>query len=332
MSTLEELFPEIITLNEMDEYVNLLVYGDSGVGKTVLGGSHPRALFIAPEDDGTISAKRQGSQAMKFTIDSFNDIDSVYGRLEEDFSENGAGVIRKNFDVIVIDSITHMQRLVMRQVLDDAVEDNEDRDPDIPQMQDWQKYQNMFLRFVQAFNDLPIHVLWTSLSRAEEDEEGNDFLVPDIQGKGYQMALTVASYMTSYGHMKAEEKPRKNAKGEYILDANGKKRMKTERTITWRDTGKIRGKDRTDVLAPSTTNLSLKDMLDMIEGKETRESIRARKAAEAKAAASKAPAQKAAPAARKSVQKPVSKPAVVEDGKTETPSENETDNNTENKE
>lgn len=277
----QDLFPEIISLEDDEESVNLMVYGAPGTGKTVLGGSADRALFLAPEDDGTISAKRQGSSAKKWPgLNTFEDWANAINRIAEEIDS-----ISENFDWLVIDSITHLQRLTMRQILDDALEDNPERDPDIPQMQDWQKYQNMFLRFVQMVNDLPINVLWTALVRAEEDEDGEDFLTPDIQGKGYQMSLTVASYMTSFGYLEVEEKPYKR-NGEYVLDSNGDRKTRAVRTITWRDTGKIRGKDRTNALAPYTRDTTLQQIDDLIHGRTTREEL-------AKPAAKKAPAKKA---------------------------------------
>lgn len=282
----QDLFPEIISLEDDEESVNLMVYGAPGTGKTVLGGSADRALFLAPEDDGTISAKRQGSSAKKWPgLNTFEDWANAVNRIAEEIDS-----ISENFDWLVIDSITHLQRLTMRQILDDALEDNPERDPDIPQMQDWQKYQNMFLRFVQMVNDLPINVLWTALVRAEEDEDGEDFLTPDIQGKGYQMSLTVASYMTSFGYLEVEEKPYKR-NGEYVLDSNGDRKTRAVRTITWRDTGKIRGKDRTNVLAPYTRDTTLQQIDDLIHGRTTREELT--KPAAKKAPAKKAPAKRA---------------------------------------
>lgn len=297
--SLSDIFPEIISLEEDEDSVNLMVYGAPGTGKTVLGGSADRVLFLAPEDDGTISAKRQKSTAKKWPgLNNFEDWAEAINRIAEDIE-----TIADSFDWLVIDSITHLQRLTMRQILEDAMEDNPDRDPDIPQMQDWQKYQNMFLRFVQMVNDLPINVLWTALVRSEEDEEGEDFLVPDIQGKGYQMALTVASYMTSFGYLEVEEKPIKK-NGEYVLDENGDRKTRAVRTIVWRDTGKIRGKDRTDVLAPYTRNVTLQQIDDLIQGRITRDDLSPKRAAkkvaqkaesDTKAPAKRSPAKKAAP-------------------------------------
>lgn len=287
---LADFAPEIIDLEDDEDIVNLMVYGGAGVGKTVFAGSAPRVLFLAPEDGGTLSAKRQGSQAKKWKVNSFQDLVEALNRIIDHIDE-----IKESFDWLAIDSITHMQKLTMRQILDDAVADNPERDPDIPQMQDWQKYQNMFLRIVQAYNDLPINVVWTALVRSEEDEEGDEFLVPDIQGKGYQMAMTVASYMTSYGCMQAKDVPVK-VNGEVKKDSEGNVIKKTVRTITWHDTGKIRGKDRTDTLAPSTKNLTLEQIGQLINREATKSDFaRPTKKAPAKAPAKKVAAKKVAP-------------------------------------
>jgi hypothetical protein len=289
---LADFAPEVIDLEEDEDIVNLMVYGSAGVGKTVFAGSAPRVLFLAPEDGGTLSAKRQGSKAKKWKVNNFEDLVTALNRIIDNIDE-----IKENFDWLAIDSITHMQKLTMRQILDDAVAENPERDPDIPQMQDWQKYQNMFLRVVQAYNDLPINVVWTALVRSEEDEEGEEFLIPDIQGKGYQMAITIASYMTSYGCMQAKDVPVK-LNGELKKDSEGNVVKRTVRTITWHDTGKIRGKDRTDTLAPQTKNLTLEQVGKLISG-EAKKSDFVRsgaKKAPAKAPAKKVAAKKTSPA------------------------------------
>lgn len=235
----------IISLEDDDDFINLLVYGPSGVGKTVLGGS-ANVLFIAPEDDGTLSAKRQGSKAKKWTIKKWEDVEKAYNWLYDN-PDHG-------FDWIVIDSVTEFQQIMLRGILDGVVAENAKRDQDIPAIQDHQKWQNMFKRFVKAFNALPVNVLWTALVRNESDEDGEDFLTPDIQGKGYQMSQAIASYMTSYGFMKIRR----------VKDKETGK-VKIVRRITWQDTGVIRGKDRTNVLAPFTEDKTLAEIGKMIE-------------------------------------------------------------------
>ncbi|QSL67821.1 RecA-like recombinase [Nocardia phage P3.1] len=243
----------VIPLESETTYVNIAVYGKSGVGKTVLAGSDDRVLFLATEDKGTISAKRLGSRAVKKKIESWADIEEAYKKLYE-AGESDKGI---PFDWVVIDSVTHMQKMAMRAILDNAVDSNPERDPDIPQIQEWQKYYEMFKRFILAFNDLPVNVLYTALIVQKEDEEGNTYLAPDLQGSAKNdIAATFCSYMTSYGCMQV--KRRKVKEGE-------KETVKEFRRITWKDTGIIQGKDRTQVLAPWTDDKTLKEIRLMIE-------------------------------------------------------------------
>lgn len=254
-------FPsDIISLEEEDDYANILVYGLSGSGKTVFGGSggNPlddddslNILFLAPEKKGTLSAKRLGSKAQKWKINSWEDLQNAYDWLYDN-PDHG-------FDWVTIDSGTEMQQMLLRAILDSVVKENSSRDLDIPAIQDHQKWQNMFKRMVKAFNDLPVNICWTALARNEEDPMGDDFLTPDIQGKGYQMSQWFASTMTSYGYLEVIEKQYRNPKG-------GDPIVRKVRRITWEDTGVIRGKDRSTRLAPFTENKTLKDVHQIING------------------------------------------------------------------
>ena len=262
--------PQIISLEEDDDYVNLLVYGRSGVGKTVFAGSAQKVLFLAPEDDGTISAKRLGSKASKIPILSWNDLQGAYEWLY-DTPDHG-------FDWVAIDSLTEMQEMLLRQILDDVVKDNPNRDLDIPAIADHQKWQNKFKRFVKAFNALPVNMLYTALVRSEEDEEGETFLTPAIQGKGYEMSQKIASYMTSYGCMQVKRIKNPDFDPDEDVGRSNPKYKKVRR-ITWEDTGPIQGKDRTTVLAPYTQGMNLQQITDLIMGTNSVESISRKRAA-----------------------------------------------------
>lgn len=177
--------PPIIKLEDFTESINMCVYGDSGIGKTVFAGTAPNALFLAIER-GTISASRQGSKADLWPIDGWDDLQEAYDWL----SDNPDA-----YDWVIIDSATEMQSICMRHILDQAVAENPKRDPDIPALQDWQKYYNMFERMVAAFNALPINMLYTALTLRSDSEEGEDIVLPAIQGKGYLKAQLFAASM-----------------------------------------------------------------------------------------------------------------------------------------
>ncbi len=240
----------IIPLADEDEYVNLLIYADSGVGKTVFGCSDEDVLVIAPEDNGTLSAKRFGSTAMKWKIRSWTDIVKAYEWLAEQETIP--------FNWVFLDSLTEMQQMCMRHILEEGVKINPSRDPDIPLLQDWIPYFEKFRRMVKLFNALEVNCVYSALQQDEENEDGEKVVLPMLQGKGTQYAKQVASWMTSFGNMRV----RRRGTG---VDEDGNKTFEEFRVIQWTGTKTVMAKDRTRCLEPRTVNLSLKEVRELIE-------------------------------------------------------------------
>jgi hypothetical protein len=188
--------PSIISLEDFDESINMLIYGDSGAGKTVFAGSAPRVLFVGTER-GTISAKRQGSTADLWPVEGWEDIVECYKYLKK--GDHG-------YNWVSMDSGTAMQQYDLRWILDNAVKDNPNRDPDIPAIQDHQKWQNSFKRFVKNFCDLPVNVLFTATTMRSEDEEGENIILPDFQGKGYGISQWVCAQMHVVGYLSVKRR------------------------------------------------------------------------------------------------------------------------------
>lgn len=263
---------KIISIQDVDDKVNLLIYGDSGVGKTRLAGSDDKVLFVAPEDnsDGLLSAVLAGSTADKWPIKKWDDLAEAFNYLYH------LDTIPYNW--VVIDSLTEMQMMAMRGILDSAIEENPSRDPDIPQLQDWQKYYEMVKRMIKAFNALDVNVLYTALARVAEDQDGIEYMLPDLQGKKDNYSKQVASWMTSFGYMSVKRKK--------IENEGAKPTFVDERRITWKDTGVIKGKDRTNALAPFTVvegDHPLKDIRLAIEAKKNGVTTPAKKSQKASA-------------------------------------------------
>jgi hypothetical protein len=252
--------PLIQKLSEDPKFWNILIYADSGTGKTVFAGSDLKVLFIAPEDDGLMSAQRMGSSADKIAVAKWEDIKQAY----DYFSENPDQL--SDYNVLSIDSITEMQFLakdyVLRMSRDEKI--RKGQDPDKLQLQDYGTLHELVEQMVRGFNDLPVNVLWTATSKKVEDADGNEFLVPELQGKKeYGIAMKMVALMTSYGYMRVEVKETLDPTED---DPNRIKAVK-RRVIYWEDTGTIRGKDRTVSLAPFTVNMTLQAMRMAIAGK-----------------------------------------------------------------
>jgi len=172
-------------LADFNESFNWCIYGDSGVGKTVFASFAPRGYILSTEK-GVISAKRVGSKAKLLRAPDWDHVEASIDWADEHLKEN---------DVLIVDSVSKMQELVIRWWLGIQHEENEARDLDIPQLQDHQKWQRMFLRFVNHLIDAQYNTIFVATSMRKEDEEGDDLVLPNIVGKDYAIAQNFCADM-----------------------------------------------------------------------------------------------------------------------------------------
>lgn len=246
---------EIVDLEQISAHPNILVFAKSGAGKTVWATSDDKVLVLNFEPEGTLSARNMGNRAKEWTIRNWSDFEKALDWLKSLASQGNP----MPFEVLVIDSITAMQKVLMRWIMDEMLVKKPHRDPDIPDMPEYLRNQLILVRKVKELNDLPVMVVYTALVRKEMDPEGNEFLFPSIQGKGYEIAQSILAMMTSYGYLFV--KVRKKDGKTVVVDGVPVK----DRYIMWEDSGVMQGKDRSCTLAPFTKNLTLKAVRERME-------------------------------------------------------------------
>jgi hypothetical protein len=237
---MSDLPPEIEDLDDYTESINILIHGDTGCGKTVMTGALPNTLFISVEE-GTISAKRSGSKAKVWRVRHWDDLVAAYEWLRDNPGHP--------FKWVVIDSVTAAQSRCLRAILEEAVANNPKRDPDIPAIQDHFKWQLMIKRMVTDFNELPVNTIWLARSMNKEDPEGEDIVVPLIEGKDYQISAWVSGEV----HLLAYMKKTTNKQGKIV-----RKLYTNEHKLYW-------CKDRYDILEHVITNPDLRKIVKQIE-------------------------------------------------------------------
>lgn len=250
---------EIVDLEDISSHPNLLVFAKSGAGKTVFATSDDDVLLINTELEGEISgarSKTKGRNVKQWPIRSVADMDRVYN-WALGLAEKGKPIPFKWF---IIDSLTEYQEIDMKELLLEGCSRKSNKDPYVPEWQDYLKNQKRIVRRVKEFNQLPVNILYTCLVTNHTDPEGNEFLFPAIHGKKYEVAQMICAQMTSYGYLFV--KPRIE-----IVDGK-KKRTGKDRFIIWEDSGSMQGKDRTYALAPFTKNLTLKQLRERIESQQ----------------------------------------------------------------
>lgn len=211
-------------LSDYTESLNLLIYADSGAGKTVLCGSAPKGLFLATEP-GTVAAKKQGSDAEVWPIDDHAELMKAHKYLEENPQE---------YTWVMLDGLTNLQEILWRESIAKGQNINPDRDPDILAQQDYLRVQNQIKEVVRLFNDLPQNVIYTAQTMRSEDEEDEVLMLPLLSGKKGEFAQKICGMVHVVGYLS-------------VVTPKDKTKQPFRRLHTQRE-GKIFAKDRYDAI------------------------------------------------------------------------------------
>jgi len=147
-------------LVERQEFVNALIYGEAGVGKTTWASSAPRPILWLESEGGTSSiADKEGIDISRIT--------SV-----EDYRTALRFLIAnpEQYKTVVIDSFTETAALVLREIMEHAVAGDSGRDIYSPQFGEWGRLTGMMREIARGYRDLPMHTIITALQREDTDE------------------------------------------------------------------------------------------------------------------------------------------------------------------
>lgn len=175
--------------------LNILIYGNPGVGKTVLLGSADaipamRPVLIIDVEGGTYSLNNTYPDVEVVRVKTWDELQELYNVLH-------AG--DHPYRTIGLDSITEIQKFSMYQIMQDVVAKEPSRDPDIPSVREWGKSIEQIRKLVRAFRDLPLNVIFTALVKTEKDNKtGNTYTKPYLPGK---LADEVAGFLDIVSHM-----------------------------------------------------------------------------------------------------------------------------------
>lgn len=194
--------PPIIKMSSYEETKNVMVYSDSGVGKTVFTGSG--CGLILGVEQGLVSAKRAGSTADLWMIESWegsaqdsnrqNNLRAAYKWL----SEGGY----RNYSWVGVDGITEMQAMAKVHLIKEGFE----MDPTASEwVLEWQgnlELQARTTMMVKNFCKLPVNTVFTALPMTITDKSGEEKLMPLIEGKKGEISQTCCAQMGAVGHMR----------------------------------------------------------------------------------------------------------------------------------
>jgi hypothetical protein len=235
------------------EWINLLLYGEVGTGKTYMIGTAEDDFRLRPvlvfDVEGGMTTLRKRSDVDVVSVRSIKELEDKYNKLYHSIRTGENGKPEIYYKTIGIDSLTELADLDMRGVMREAYKRRpETVDIDVPSPREWGIVRNHMRLIVRAFKDLPCHVVLTAgLGVTSDDSEPAKFY-PGFAGK---LSREIPGFADIVGYYYA-----KNNMG------------KIDRYMQVVGTNRVVAKDRTQALGQTVENPSLSMIWDLIEGAE----------------------------------------------------------------
>ena len=218
-------------------YINAVIYGDYGVGKTRLLGTADdvpdmRKVLILDNEGGTFSLRGTNPNVESVRFNTWDDLQSIAIELVQ-------GRAYEDYGTICLDSGTEAQHANFGHVTKIGVDKRPNHDEDLMEMQDWGRSLNQMRRMVRVFRDLPVNFLMTALSKDVKIDQVRTKKGPAFAG-AFQHEIGALMDLVLYMYTKRDEE--------------GNER----RLILTKGTESALAKDRSDALPTVITEPSFK--------------------------------------------------------------------------
>ncbi len=178
---------KVTNTNDIKPNIDLLVYGDAGVGKTVLCATAPKPIIISAEG-GLLSLR--GSNTPVIECKGIDDVNEAYDYLTVG---KGKGMYR----TVCIDSLSEIAEALLAEEL------GKTKDP----RKAYGAMNENMATLVRAFRDMDAHTYFTAKVRKIEDEEtGGLIVMPSAPGQGFMQNLPY--FFDEVGYMYVTKNPR----------------------------------------------------------------------------------------------------------------------------
>lgn len=205
--SLSDFEKELIRLDQGEnESINMLVYGDSNAGKTVLSGTLPEKTFWLVCEPGFKSAVRyrqknalaphKGARKLTNTAEAWAAVEWLEYR--ERF---------RKLDWLVLDGLSTMQDRFRLAYAAEAFDINpaKRQHRNLPDKPDYFNTQNFLKSWIPRLVDMPVNLLITAHAyRTDMTDNGELLVFPGVQGKVTETSNAISGLMDATGYLEAK--------------------------------------------------------------------------------------------------------------------------------
>lgn len=251
---------EMERLGPGSESINLLIHGDSNVGKTILAGTCPgRTLWLVGEP-GYKSAARMGATGLARRIP---DTATALAAVDWLHGKGKSGKPRyEGLSWIVLDGMSTMQDRFRLGYAAEAfdIDPSKRQHRNLPDRPDYFNTQNFLKAWIPQLVDMPVNLLITAHTyRTDKTDNGELLGFPGIQGKVNETSNAISGLMDVTGYYEARRLKSRNS------DATKLVRRLWFETPDRDEVRYICGSKFGDALGPYMDNPTIPKMLEKIE-------------------------------------------------------------------
>lgn len=191
---------KVSEMADQDIKLKLLLYGDSGTGKTWTASTAPNPVFLLTEPNGLPTIRVSSPGAVVIQADEgHGGMDTVRSFLRA--AKDGTLQRETGGQTVVLDSLNELQRMLRDEIMASKVVSANGEAKFT--LKDWGTLTDRMRGLVRAFRDLPMHIVAITHADSQvEESTGERHVQPQFQGRA--LPNEIAGYFSAVGLMYRE--------------------------------------------------------------------------------------------------------------------------------